>query len=68
MSADPGHVRVVVCAADTTLQWAKKTTDTMALGLLKFKLNWEHLQFITDQQKLLEIRTIITHALRYPLK
>jgi len=68
VSADQGHVGGVVRAADITLQRMTKTTDTMSLGQLKFRLNWEHFKFITDQQKLQEIRLIMTHSLRYPLK
>lgn len=56
VSVDRFHVGGGVCAAHITLQQMKKTTDMMSLGQLKFRLNWEHLKFITDQQKLLEIK------------
>jgi hypothetical protein len=68
VSADQGHVGVAICAADMTLQQMKKMTHTKSLGQLKFKLNWEHLKFITDQQKLLGIRVIMILSTRYPLQ
>jgi hypothetical protein len=50
-----------------TLQQMHKA-HTMSQGQLKFKMKEEHLKFITDQQKLLEIRLILAHSLQYLLK
>jgi hypothetical protein len=51
-----------------TLQQMQKKAHTMSQGQLKFKMKEEDLKFITDQQKLLEIRVILAHSLQNLLK
>lgn len=52
----------------TTLQQMQKKASTMSQGQLKFKMKEEHWKFITDQQKLLEIRLMLEHSPQYLLK
>jgi hypothetical protein len=62
------RVMLVLYAQQKMTLQQKQKAHTMSQGQLKFKMKEEHLKFVTDQQKLLEIRVILVHSLQYLLK